>query len=410
MDRLSDADLIFRLQLEKQFPTHGKAASELGISVRNFRASLAQAKQKGLTADTVIADPLAAAKQKIKRLELEIAAVRKHNDTAESVRKVIYGLAEHSPDPPQWLASTGRFTAGCPMTIWSDWHYGEVVKKVEVGGVNEFNSDIAADRIKKLVDRTIRVINGFAFRETKKAAQFPGIVICLGGDMISGDIHEELADTNDRKPLECIDELLDLLIAALEKMADEFGHVFVPCVVGNHGRSSRKPRMKGRIVTSYEWNLYTNLERHFRHDKRISIYVPGETDAYFIVRGHRFLLTHGDSLGVKGGDGIIGAVGPILRGSLKTAKSESHIGRDFDTLVIGHWHQELWLPGCIVNNSLKGYDEYARLVLRAPYSRPSQNLWFVHESQGLTMKMGVYVDEVKKLKRQPDWVVVPSVK
>jgi hypothetical protein len=65
------------------------------------------------------------------------------------------------------------------------------------------------------------------------------VIVCLGGDMISGDIHEELFATNDRTPQQCINDLSDLLASALERMADKFGKVFVPCVVGNHGRSSR---------------------------------------------------------------------------------------------------------------------------------------------------------------------------
>src|SRR5262249_43643226 len=103
--------------------------------------------------------------------------------------------------------------------------------------------------------------------------------------------------------------------------------------------------------------------------------------------------THGDLLGVKGGDGIIGALGPIMRGALKTSRSEAQIDREFDTLVIGHWHQYLTLPGLIVNNSLKGYDEFARLALRAPYSRPSQALWFSHPEHGITAHWQVYLDK-----------------
>jgi predicted phosphodiesterase len=175
--------------------------------------------------------------------------------------------------------------------------------------------------------------------------EYPGIVVCLGGDMISGDIHEELFATNDRTPQQCINDLTDLISAAVERLADHFGKVFLPCVVGNHGRSSRKPRMKGRVFTSHEWNIYCNLERHFRRDPRVQFLIPGDTDAYFMVYGHRFLLTHGDSLGVKGGDGIIGAIGPIMRGSIKVRNSEVEIGKKVDTILMGHWHQTLWLPG-----------------------------------------------------------------
>jgi hypothetical protein len=191
------------------------------------------------------------------------------------------------------------------------------VRPEEIGGVNEFNAEIAAQRITALVDITIDVAYNHMGRAEK---DYPGIVVMLGGDMLSGDIHEELFATNDRTTQQCINDLTDLIASALERMADTFGRVFVPCVVGNHGRSSRKPRMKGRVYTSHEWNIYCSLERHFRHDGRIRFLIPGETDAYFRVYNHRFLLTHGDSLGVKGGDGIIGSLGPIRRGSLKVSR------------------------------------------------------------------------------------------
>jgi len=222
--------------------------------------------------------------------------------------------------------------------------------------------------------------------------------------MLSGDIHEELFATNDRTTQQCINDLTDLIASALERMADEFGKVFVPCVVGNHGRASRKPRMKGRVYTSHEWNIYVSLERHFRKDTRVQFMIPSETDAYFKVYGQRFLLTHGDSLGVRGGDGIIGAIGPIMRGSLKVGRSEAQIGRDADWIIMGHWHQMLWLPGVIVNGALKGYDEYARLAIRAPYSRPSQALWFVHPEHGITAKWEVFLAPLMQAQTQNEWL------
>jgi hypothetical protein len=40
----------------------------------------------------------------------------------------------------------------------------------------------------------------------------------------------------------------------------------------------------------------------------------GTNDVHYRVYALRFLFNHGDTLGVKGGDGIIGAIGPIMRG------------------------------------------------------------------------------------------------
>lgn len=163
--------------------------------------------------------------------------------------------------------------------------------------------------------------------------------------------------------------------------------------------------MKGRVYTNYDWSIYCTLERDFRKDNRIRFFVPSESDAHFTLFGHRFLLTHGDSLGTKGGDGIIGALGPIMRGALKVGRSEAQIGREFDTLLIGHWHQYIALPGLVVNGSLKGYDEFTRLALRAPYARPTQALLFAHPEHGITAQWPIYLEgqTVQSTKTWTSW-------
>ena len=393
-DRISDAELVENLKLLRAHKTQTAAAAFLGIARTAFQGRVNEAKARGLTADTPIRDELTKTKAELVAARADIRQLQKQHDTAEAIRNRIYKLAERTPEPPDWIdpLKKPKGSRGVPVMLWSDWHYGEVVRPEEVGGVNEFNAEIAAARITKLVNTSIDLAFNHMGRATK---EYPGAIVCLGGDMLSGDIHEELFATNDRTTQQCINDLTDLLAGALETVADKFGKVFVPCVVGNHGRASRKPRMKGRIYTSHEWNIYCNLERHFRRDSRIQFFIPNETDAHFKVYGHRFLLTHGDSLGVKGGDGIIGAIGPIMRGSLKIGSSEAQIGRDVDTILMGHWHQMLWLPGCIVNGALKGYDEYARLAMRAPYSPPSQALFFVHPEHGITARWEVLLDGAK---------------
>lgn len=402
-DRLKDVELVERLKFHREHGTV-KAAELLGVAARNLQTSLAQARARGLTADTVVrATEEEKLKTKVKLLERELAAAHREEDTAASIREQIYGLKNLVPDPPVWLSKKRPAgLPGVPMTIWSDWHWGEVVRKEEVGGVNEFNRAIAKTRLKRLVDSTLDLTLHHMVKP-----RYPGIVICLGGDIISGNIHDELRETNDGSVQKTLLEVQEQLIGALSHMADKFGKVFVPCVVGNHGRTTLKPRAKGRVFENYEWNLYCQLERYFNADRRFRFLVPGETDAYFRVFNHRFLLTHGDTLGVKGGDGIIGAIGPIARGATKVGRSEAQIGRDFDTLLMGHYHT--YIPRgdavpVIVNGALKGYDEYARLMLRVPYSRPSQALWFVHQKHGITAQWPVFLEGKQQSSDTSEWV------
>lgn len=288
-------------------------------------------------------------------------------------------------------ASHSAGAPGFPVTIWSDWHWGEVVRLDEVGGVNEFNEDIALRRVDNLVNGTVTLLREYA----GQMPEYPGIYVCLGGDFFSGSIHDELVETNWCPVAGQAFQLKEVIAGALIRLADEFGDVHVPCVVGNHGRNAKRPRAKLRVQENSEYWLYRALAGHFAGDKRFHFVVAEQTDVDFEIYGHRFKLTHGDALGVKGGDGQVGALGPIVRGTLKTNASERQVRREFDTLIIGHWHSYQprgQLVPCIVNGTLKGYDEYARTFLRAPYGRPSQALWLVSPKHGIGAQWEVFCE------------------
>lgn len=401
--RKTDAELVQLLKLvEKAGGNIAKAARDNGLNRTHLNQCICDARARGLTANSKVLDEQAKLKAELAAANRRVKMIEQENDDAEKIREEIYSLAARCPEPPEWLSRPGTLgSRGCPIVLWSDWHRGEVVRPEEVGGVNEFNSNIHDKRVKRLVNTTVDLAHNHMSRSKIK---YPGAIVCLGGDFINGDIHEELVDTSDRTTQQNVNELTDLMAGAIEEMASKFGKVFLPCVVGNHGRNSRRPRMKSRVYTSHEWNIYCNLARFFRRSKHVQFLIPGETDAHFNVFGHRYLLTHGDSMGVKGGDGIIGAIGPIMRGAIKVGRSEAQIGRDFDTILMGHWHQMLWLPNAIVNNSLKGYDEFARLALRAPYSRPSQALWFTHPEHGITARWEVFLEAQRKAEHGNKWV------
>lgn len=385
------------------YGTVSAAARALGIARSTLNTRL---EAQGGSNENLKDNEIARLQSKLRTLDSEMKSIVRDNVKAEDIRETIYGLAAETPTPPAWLANDKKSSKGpgVPIAVWSDWHWGEVVNPDEVGGVNTFNRAIAKERLRTLVNATIDLTYNHMVNPN-----YPGIVICLGGDIISGMIHDELRETNEGPIQVTLLEVQEELITALKIMADRFGKVFIPCVVGNHGRMTLKPRAKHRVFESFEWNLYCQLERFFRDDPRIVFSIPAEADAHFTVLGHRIMLTHGDALGVKGGDGIIGSLGPIARGTLKVGRSEAQVGRDFDTLVIGHWHT--YIPRgeavpVVVNGALKGYDEYARLMLRARYSRPSQALFFVHAKYGVTAQWQMYLDEVRTTPktREASWV------
>lgn len=388
---MSDHELVQTLKALKIAGTSAGAAKALGITPTAVRSRTMEAKSRGLLADSAVATEADRLRLDNDRLRAEIANTRRENLDAEEIRRTIYGLAEFDPEPPEWtIRDKGPMGhRGVPITLWSDWHHGERINKDEVGGLNEFTPAIFDRRVKKLVNTVVDLTMNHMGNSRRK---YPGMIVCLGGDMMTGDIHDDLRETNWATPQQSIEQLTEALASGLDALAGRFGRLFIPAVVGNHGRGTLRPRAKNRVFTSHEWNIYSNLARHFRKSKHVQFLIPNNTDAYFRAFGHRYLLTHGDALGVKGGDGIIGALGPIMRGALKVGRSEAQIGRDFDTLVIGHWHQYMNPPGVIGNGALCGYNEYARVQLRARYERPTQALWFSHPEHGITASWPMYLE------------------
>lgn len=324
---------------------------------------------------------------KIKTLQTQLRAAGKERLTASLVRTEIIKLVDQQPEPPQWLITNkaSKRSPGVPTLFASDWHWGEVVDPSQIGGVNEFNLEIAHARARNLVNYAIDLLENHMVNPS-----YPGIVFVLGGDMVSGDIHDELVATNEVEIMPTVIDLFGVLIWCINVLAEHFGRVFVPCVTGNHGRATHKIRAKGRNYTSFDWLLYTILEKHFAADKRVVFSVPNGSDCAYNVFGHRYLLTHGDQF--RGGDGMIGALGPIIRGDHKKRSRNTQVGQAYHTLLLGHWHQYIHLNRLIVNGSLKGYDEYAYQG-NFPFEPPRQALWMTHPKWGITYSLPVFVEK-----------------
>lgn len=334
----------------------------------------------------------------------KIAAVRRERDVARTGLKLanteikealerlslIEKIEDLDPSPPKWL-TPARPKSGHRATvvsILSDSHFDEVVVPAEVGGVNAYNREIATMRLEKYFKGIIKLS-----RDYLSGVTYDGAVIMLGGDMFSGDIHEELVQTNEDTILGSMLYWSELLAAGIEMIADEFGKVHVPVVVGNHGRRSRKPRMKLRARDNFDWFLGHLLARHFRDDKRVTFDIPEQADCLFNVYNTTHLLTHGDQF--RGGGGIAGIWSPIVKGDTKKRQRQSLVDQPYDVMVMGHWHQLVWGGGFIVNGSSKGTDEYA-WINNFGHEPPQQALWLVTPENGMSWHAPVLVSDRKK--------------
>jgi len=385
--------------VNEYYTTNNKvhAARNLGIPTGTFAHRYNTGIAKGLVPnanlkapDEGIAYDLSEARAKIRQLESSALAQAKEDFNAEYVKRKIIKLAESEIDIPDWIVRKpkGHNVTGIPTLLASDWHWGEVVDPAQVGGVNEYNLKIAQDRARAFIETSIDLLKN-RFNNPK----YEGVVFALGGDMFSGNIHDELATTNDMEVMPCVLDLWGTLVWCIETLVEEFGKVFVPCVSGNHGRNTHKIQNKNRNYTNFDWLLYQFLNKRFENDKRVTFFIPDGSDAYYQVYGYKYLLTHGDQF--RGGDGVIGCLGAIIRGDHKKRSRNAQIDQEYDTMLIGHFHQLIQLQRLIVNGSLKGYCEYA-YTNNFGFEPPRQALWITHPLHGITFSCPVNVDRKSK--------------
>lgn len=378
--------LITKAEWEKSNHVSKEAAEEKRRGGRD-PVALARSRHERINETKRMGTILAQKEREVALLTKEVKCLRDVHESSTKVRE------------PSWVLKSyaGDGLTGVPTLFLSDLHWGEVVDPKQIGGVNEYNLEIANERLKYTTEMAIDLCLTHIAKPN-----YPGIVVALGGDIFSGDIHEELQITNAVPTMVALLDAQAAMIWTLKRLADAFGRVFVPCVVGNHGRNTKKPRCKDAVYTNFDWLLAKQLELSLKDDKRITFRVSDSLDTQYRVYNTGYLLTHGDQF--KGGSGIAGIQTPLALGNHRKSKRQSSLGLPYDWMLLGHFHQWMVGNGFIVNNSLKGYDEFA-FKMNFPFSYPGQGLWITHPRHGITYTMPIEIRP--KVDTKTEWVSVP---
>jgi hypothetical protein len=275
---------------------------------------------------------------------------------------------------------------GIANTISSDQHFGEVVRPQEVQDSNAYDIAIAKMRWQLHCEKFLSLS-----KDHLGYLEYDGAHLWWNGDAFSGDIHEELAKSNELSTLATLEVMIDPIVAGLKMIAQEFPQLVVSVRRGNHTRTSRKTPAKGRVRESYDWLFMRIIERELR-GTNIVFDIPESDDGIIHQYDHRFLATHGDQF--RGGSGISGIMTPLALGNYKKMRRNvsigSHLG--YDTMILGHFHQYLIIPGVIVNGSLKGYDEYA-YVSNFGFEPAQQAFWVTTPEYGPSYHTAIRVQD-----------------
>lgn len=358
-------------------------------------------------------------KSKVERLEGQIKE-KQDRERWHTQFLARLGQVKEQPTPPKWVVDPKLRDVrhGTPSVCVSDLHYGEVVEPDQVDGWNEYNVSVAERRMKRLAEKTIDI-----FTQVFRGANYPGIIIPVAGDLVSGNNHGELIVGSEFGLFKQILGARDLLVQFILTMADHFDRVYVPVVYGNHGelRPFGKVQYKNAAEDSADWIIGHLVKEKVEAetDGAARVHVSPSATLLYRNMGVRYLLHHGHSF--RGGSGISGILTPLSLGNYRLHKQRAgaemwmDVAADFDQQIFGHFHQYLSVisHGWTCNGSIKGYDEYAK-GKNLPYEPPRQAAWLTHPEYGVTFPTAIYCDKPpKSIERakdaNPEWVEVAKM-
>lgn len=247
------------------------------------------------------------------------------------------------------------------VALFSDAHIEETVDPGSVLGLNEYNVEIAKQRVERYFINLGLCI---------EADEVEHLVFASLGDTISGFIHDELAQSNGLTPLEATLLAQNLIYSGLEYLCNNtrLKDIRFVGIVGNHSRTTKKIQHSNGYRMSYEWMMYKNIERECKATKLpIEFCLPESEMALLDMEdGNRFIFIHGFQLKSSGTGTVCGIYPALNRLCMKWDRTFKQT-----RVFLGHFHSCISLPNAMVNGSIIGFNSFA-LSNGFSYEEPAQ--------------------------------------
>jgi len=333
-------------------------------------------------------DPqLSVARAESTLLRHQLASARLELGRALDVRGLLgeAAAAIPAPRPPRPDLRRGR-PAVSMLALWSDVHVGEWIDQAQTDGWGMFNYAIAEARTQRYAERLLRwaatMRGGYRIEEAHLLAL---------GDMISGDIHEELSRSNEfPAPIQAL--LSGRLIAMLASaLAGGFRKVRIHAVSGgNHGRLTRKPQHKQGALNNWDYVAYAYAAALLRGCPNVVCDLHEAKKVVADIDGFKFLLGHGDHVRAWMGLPYYGLARDLGREAerrlsriMDQIRADERIDGGMDYGLGGHFHAPFTGPSgrYLINGSLSGTTELDHDVGR--HAAPQQVSALLHKRHGL---------------------------
>jgi len=267
------------------------------------------------------------------------------------------------------------------VAVLSDVHFEETVHSQNVNGLNEYNPEIAKQRLEKFFINVVRLIH-----ITGKDSKIETLVLALLGDLINGQLREEAMENNSMRPMDALLEVWKVIAGGINYLLDNTSvDLVIPCHSGNHARTTKKLHISTESGNSLEYVLYNGLASEFKNNKRVKFIIPSSYHSYLDINGYVTRFHHGHAQKYNGG------VGGIYIGVNK-AIAQWNKSKHADLDVFGHFHQMRDGGNFVCNGSLIGYNEFANFI-KADFEKPKQVFFLVdHKRKEKTVTAPVFLD------------------
>ena len=371
MLKWSEEEVAVLVDLVKQGVSDSKIAGKLTEqfkrtftrdSVKNKRTRL-QIETNPLTVDSVVrAEKARIEKGKDNRITKQLAKeLIKKESELEAVAQIRKTSQVHK------IPVTSKVSReAVAFILASDWHVEELVLPQKVNYLNEFNLDVADSRINNFWNNSASLVKSSQLHTTIKEG-----VLFLGGDFISGNIHDELLENTSLRPIDAIIWAQERIVAGIKLMLKETNlNYTIVCSVGNHSRITQKIHFSTEQENSLEYFMYHQLQNIFADEKRVTFQIAEGYHSYLEVCGKTIRFHHGHAIRYYG---AIGGIYMSARRSIGQWNKSKHADID----IFGHFHQQKNDGGLfITNGSLIGWNAFA-IQIKADYEPPRQKFFLL---------------------------------
>jgi hypothetical protein len=351
---------------------------------------------EGIAGDTALAklhELQRAAAKRERELKAVIRQLEAERDGLAEVVGSFAGLDEPNrivaPIKPLARAQ-GPLPEATYIALASDWHMGERVRGIEVGGCNEYSPEIARARAEQFFRSNLVML-----RTARSAWNVNQLVLWLGGDFMTNWIHEEYHSENYLSPLEEVELVHDTLAAGLQFILDQYEceRVVVVTSNGNHGRDTLKKHAAGAFRKSYEFHLYQRLAKEFAG--RVEFQLGYGYENVFSVYGFRIRFHHGDAIRSLGG---VGGVDIPLKRRFHRINASAPEPAHMEAL--GHFHTYGFPKHFAMNGSLIGFNAFAAM-LGCEFEEPMQASFVIDAKHRVVSNMNpIFVKEPRRVAKK----------